>query len=311
MIWRALPLCLAPALVQAAALDLPAPGRKVAVSDERMGSLQLPITGWAFGTAQSVWAEGTIRHEAWQLQAPGMTTLDMLIPLRAQLIEKGYTVLYECEARDCGGFDFRYALEVLPEPDMHVDLGDYRYLAASRDGDSQPEYVALLASRGADTGFLQITRVGNAAPLEIATVSTRSAPPPRTTFETGDTLLVQTLVANGAVVLDDLVFNTGAVQLSGDEFRSLDALADFLNANPQAEIVLVGHTDAEGALASNIALSKARAGAVRSLLTSAYKVAPNRITAEGVGFLAPIASNQTEEGRTLNRRVEVILKMPK
>jgi len=71
-------------------------------------------------------------------------------------------------------------------------------------------------------------------------------------------------------------------------------------------VVLVGHTDASGALAPNIALSRARAQAVRAALV-ALGAKADQIGAEGAGYLAPRATNLTPEGRAQNRRVEVML----
>jgi OOP family OmpA-OmpF porin len=72
-------------------------------------------------------------------------------------------------------------------------------------------------------------------------------------------------------------------------------------------VVLVGHTDASGGLAGNTALSRARAASVRDRLMAEYAVPAAQITAEGVGYLAPRATNKTEDGRARNRRVEAIL----
>ncbi len=69
----------------------------------------------------------------------------------------------------------------------------------------------------------------------------------------------------------------------------------------------MGHTDASGSLAANIALSERRAEAVADALVDRLGADRGRIVAEGVGFLSPIASNQTEEGRQQNRRVEVVV----
>ncbi len=72
-------------------------------------------------------------------------------------------------------------------------------------------------------------------------------------------------------------------------------------------IMLVGHTDSVGGLDPNIALSRDRAASVRQRLIDAYGVAPNRLEAQGMGYLAPIASNLTAQGRETNRRVEAVL----
>jgi outer membrane protein OmpA-like peptidoglycan-associated protein len=84
-------------------------------------------------------------------------------------------------------------------------------------------------------------------------------------------------------------------------------VADWLRANPDGTVALVGHTDASGSLAANVALSERRAEAVAQVLVDSHGVDRTRISAEGVGFLSPLATNQTEEGRQKNRRVEVIV----
>ena len=84
-------------------------------------------------------------------------------------------------------------------------------------------------------------------------------------------------------------------------------LGAYLLANPDKTVALVGHTDAEGSLAGNIALSQRRAASVLERLVSVYGVPRSQMEAEGVGYLAPRLSNLTEEGRRKNRRVEVIM----
>jgi outer membrane protein OmpA-like peptidoglycan-associated protein len=108
-------------------------------------------------------------------------------------------------------------------------------------------------------------------------------------------------------VLEDLVFASGAATLTEGDYPSLAAVAAWLKANPDGTIALVGHTDASGSLAANKALSERRAKAVAEVLVQSYGADPARVAAEGVGYLAPRATNQTEEGRQKNRRVEVIV----
>jgi OOP family OmpA-OmpF porin len=104
-----------------------------------------------------------------------------------------------------------------------------------------------------------------------------------------------------------LDFGTGAADLTEGRYESLAALADWLKANPDKTVALVGHTDASGGLDGNIVISKRRAESVRARLIAAYDIPPAQIEAQGVGYLSPIGSNLTEEGRQKNRRVEAIL----
>jgi OOP family OmpA-OmpF porin len=115
------------------------------------------------------------------------------------------------------------------------------------------------------------------------------------------------MLEEGAAALDDLDFRTGASDLSGGDFPSLRRLADYLGENADRRVMLVGHTDSQGSPAANRALSEARARAVRRHLVDVLGVDPAQVGADGVGDLAPRATNATPEGRAANRRVEVVL----
>ena len=119
--------------------------------------------------------------------------------------------------------------------------------------------------------------------------------------------LIARLTASGSVALDDLQFTSGSSDLAPGTYASLAALAAWLKADPTRNVALVGHTDAAGSLDSNIALSKKRAASVVDRLVQSYGVPRTQLDPEGVGYLAPRASNQTEAGRTQNRRVEVVI----
>ena len=111
----------------------------------------------------------------------------------------------------------------------------------------------------------------------------------------------------GAVTLEGLDFTSGSTNLGEGPFSILSELADYLRQNPNTKIVLVGHSDAVGGLEGNIAISKQRAEEVRQRLISKYGIQKSRITAEGIAYLSPRASNQTPEGREQNRRVEAVV----
>ena len=68
------------------------------------------------------------------------------------------------------------------------------------------------------------------------------------------------------------------------------------------------NTDMKGSLDYNITLSENRADAVVNSLTEKYSIAPNRLSGHGVGPLCPVSSNSNEDGRKLNRRVELVVK---
>ena len=292
-------------------LDLPAPVLDEGSRVEVPGSYPLPLAAFDGQAVPVRQVEGAVDQRAYRLDAPGLTTLAILQPMRDQILAAGFEVIFECEDRGCGGFDFRYATDILPEPDMHVDLADFRFLSAV-NGD---EAVSVLVSRSPLSAYVQITRVGPAPPVTLPAAEDQPPPvvdmPPQGPGPAPDAgtagPVYQALDSAGTAVLDDLVFASGAANLTDGDYASLRAVAAWLEANPGGTIALVGHTDASGTLAANIALSQRRAQAVADELVAGLGADGSRIVAEGVGFLSPIATNQTEEGRRRNRRVEVVV----
>lgn len=300
----------APAAPAAAAtLELPPAADRAAAREESYGSYAVPTAPWSEAGLETLPAEGHVSLEAWQVPS-GATTLQLLAPLRDQLAAQGYAVLFECEGDGCGGFDFRYETEVLPEPEMHVDLADFRFLSARR-ADAETDFVTLLVSRTSSTGYVQVARIGPPPPPDPATDLISKTPDELPAPDAAEAPLVEAslaaaLEATGRAVLDDLSFDTGSARLAEGEFASLAALADYLADHPGRRITLVGHTDAAGSLTANIALSRARARSVMQRLVEAG-VPATQVEADGVGYLMPLASNLTDEGRSSNRRVEVVL----
>ena len=310
-------LMLAPTIAGAMRLAFPGNATLAAQKAQPMGSYLLPVGGWHDGKIKTLPVEGRITEQAWMLPQSGLTSLQLLDALKKQLAGDGFKVVYECETQSCGGFDFRYNTDVLPEPAMHVDLGDFRYLAVRREGkEGVPEYASLLISRSGNAGFVQLIQIGpedaaDAAPIAL-TASTKSpdasAAPAAALAEENDLANCATsLEEKGSFILEDLIFETGSSALSAGKFASLTSLAQYLKIHPDRKVMLVGHTDAKGSLAGNIALSRKRAASVEKRLVADYGVDPRQLTAQGMGYLAPRASNLTDAGRTRNRRVEVIL----
>ena len=296
---------LAPGEARALSLEFPALATSVAEQLVPGDSYFLPTAPFVDGPVTGIYAEGAVRQQSWRVGNGSLTTLQLLAPLRTQLTDAGFAPVFECEADICGGFDFRYQIEVLPEPDMHVNLGDFRYFVARRETEGKPEYVSLIVSRSANAGFVQLTSIGAAQDVAEVTTSTKAPPAQIALANAGP--IAQQLETRGHATLDDLTFDTGSSTLGSDNFASLASLASYLVDRPDRTVMLVGHTDAEGALDTNIALSRRRAAAVVERLIQQYDIPVDQISADGVGFLAPRASNLTADGRTQNRRVEVIV----
>ncbi len=305
-------LALLPAVAAAIDLTMPAGARPVAAIDSALDSYDLPVGPYADGGVPVREAEGRVVRRTWRIEGGSLTSLQILDPLRRQIAAQGYKTVFDCVDSACGGFDFRFGIEVIPAPEMYVDIRDFRFLAAARDDGG---VASLLVSNSRSAAYVQMIEV-----TPTGTVRPRFGPGPeigsRPDAGNGATMpglsgaptdLVARLQRDGHVILSDLEFVSGADDLGPGPYASLGRIAGFLHDNPDYKVVLVGHTDSVGALKSNIALSKRRAAAVRKRLIDAFGTPADRVVAEGNGYLSPIASNLTPEGRRANRRVEAIL----
>ena len=107
--------------------------------------------------------------------------------------------------------------------------------------------------------------------------------------------------------LRNILFETDSYMLQPESEAELDRLVDFLKTNPNLSVIIEGHTDNQGSTAHNQKLSENRAASVLNYLVE-KGIAKSRLSSKGFGDTMPIASNDTEKGRSLNRRTEVELK---
>ena len=101
-------------------------------------------------------------------------------------------------------------------------------------------------------------------------------------------------------------FATGSAALQSGFYSTLDKISSVVNRYGKTMITIVGHTDSVGIASNNQALSESRAGSVVQYF-SQKGVVPQRLAARGMGANSPVADNSTEQGRQLNRRVELII----
>ena len=269
----------------------------------------VPIGPFARDGANVRIVEGRVVRSAYRLDDPKATTAEVARLYRERLVELGYTINLDCVGAGCGGLAFRFAVELLPPPAMLVDAADFAQISADRDlGKAGAAHASILVSRALDSVYVQVVMVTPAAPSRNLVASPVTEAEPTAPVAPGDAEeLLERLRQNGHVVLNGVRFETGGAKLAPASDSTLEAVAILLKDHPDLKVVIVGHSDNTGSLESNIALSKKRAEAVRAALI-ARGVAGGQLAAEGVGFLAPVTSNATEEGRARNRRVDLVLR---
>ncbi len=265
---------------------------------------KLPVGRFTRDAQPVLEIEGSVREYVYRLDGE-TSTLEAVRNYQRRFEELGYGVLFECGGDECGGFDFRFNVYLVEPPAMRFDLADFRYLAVSDETDER--HATVIASRQGGRLFVQIIAVeGETAPERMTAAA--EAPPPRAKPGRARLFaLARRLTEDGHAPLDGIEFEAGSARLTAASGPWLEQAAALLRGRPDLRFLVVGHTDAQGGLQTNLDLSLARAKAVAAKIVEAGGVSSEQLIPHGVAFLAPRASNRTEEGRALNRRVELVL----
>jgi OmpA-OmpF porin, OOP family len=116
----------------------------------------------------------------------------------------------------------------------------------------------------------------------------------------------KSIFASGRFVTYGIQFDVNSDRLRPESAPVLKTIADALAAQAALKLRIEGHTDASGDAAKNLDLSKRRAESVKAALVKQFNIAPDRLTADGLGQTKPLADNATPNGRAQNRRVEFV-----
>jgi len=109
------------------------------------------------------------------------------------------------------------------------------------------------------------------------------------------------------LTLPGIAFESNQYNINPEYYDVLEEVANAVNAYPDARVLIEGHTDDVGSDSYNMNLSSARANAVLTYLVETFQIDPRRLSATGYGESRAISDNSTEEGRSGNRRVEIVL----
>jgi len=222
------------------------------------------------------------------------SSLEIQRAYESALRGNGFQVLFSCSGPQCFSDKFHYGYTNGSWGTWCTNCDEpMRFLAAKLARPAGDVYVSLVVVRDHYEGgtWLSIVEV---KPLQEGLVRVNAASMARDILQTGHASLY------------GIYFDTGKAIVKPESDPMLTEIATLLASNPQLKLCVVGHTDNVGTPVSNATLSKQRADAVLEALVTRYHVATERLQAEGLGSMAPIATNHTEEGRAKNRRVELV-----
>jgi OOP family OmpA-OmpF porin len=228
------------------------------------------------------------------------SSLEVFRNYEAALKSKGFRLLYTCADVGCltAGVqsDIRQLADAVDSDNnnsmIYYDRG--RYMLGKLDRPEGAVYAAIyVGERLQQTTFF------------VHVVETRG-------MDTGKIVVLSAnemddeLSKKGRVNLYSILFDFDKDTLKPESTPTLDEIAKLLNDRPRLQLKIVGHTDNQGGMDYNMNLSRRRAASVVAALTGSYRIAPDRLSSSGEGYTQPVASNDNEDGRARNRRVELI-----
>ena len=234
------------------------------------------------------------------------SAIEVLENYRGLLEGNGYKVIYEAAGDDIGSDAGGWFAKVTGEVDQLFEYSNSaaHYMVAERDKDGVKTDIGLYVTEY-DIGTKGKTDiVKGQAIIDLNIVRAGALKSKMVTVSSSE--IKKGIVEQGHIAIYGIYFDTDKSDLKTESKTSLDQVAQYLKDNPDIKIHVVGHTDNVGEMAHNLKLSNDRAGAVVAALEKDYAVPAERLNPAGVGPLAPIASNETDEGRAKNRRVELI-----
>lgn len=242
--------------------------------------------------------EGRFTQIAYRAPA-GRSTLEVARNYEQALKAAGFKTVFACDRSNCGGRNFNLAVAGKELYMLFGDQPQQRYIAAKLE---RPEgdvyaavYIVLSKSGGANKDrSLALLEVVEIKPMEQRMKVVEAS------------AMERDMTTTGRATLYGILFDFDKDTMRADSKAQLDEIAKLLKSKPQLKVLIVGHTDAKGSTDYNRSLSERRAASIVGALVRDYGVERARLTPVGVGMASPVATNRTEEGRTLNRRVELV-----
>jgi OmpA-OmpF porin, OOP family len=297
---------------QAGAKDHPLIGRFAGSTLFRFGELNFEQVEIGVGAGKRIMIEGRVQN--YMYYGPSdRTDLEIYRNFKESLGRSGFKVVFACEKQEsCKATDLSEHAKKWTR-DSKSFVGGYNSTAAMSPEGRDPRYLVakLERSEGAISAVLTTTSEtssssagGKAYFLQV--IEEKAVSTDQMIVSKAEELGSK-LQNDGRVAVYGVQFATGKSEVLPDSKPQLTEMAKYLQANPSLKVFVIGHTDNQGSLDANVALSQQRAEAVVKALVVEFKIDVKRLLAKGIANYSPVTTNSTESGRAKNRRVELVI----
>ncbi len=239
------------------------------------------------------------------------TSLEVMRNYKEALLAGGFKTLFECNRDACGDAIEMPFLGLNPGRQLTANqvmefafsagIVDPRMLVVKLDRPQGSVHVIVFAAYQENVAN---PAAGERVAVFVDVVESGTMEKRMVTVQAPE--MAMNLGRDGKQAIYGIYFDFDKADIKPESKPQLEEMAKLLQANPGLKVYIAGHTDNQGALDYNVGLSQRRAEAVVRALSTQYGVAAGRMTARGLGPLAPVTSNATEDGRAKNRRVELV-----
>jgi outer membrane protein OmpA-like peptidoglycan-associated protein len=256
------------------------------------------------------------------LAPQGRSSLEVFVNYRDELAAKGFQPVFECARETCGeSFTIlkywwqRKESQIQGqgyEQTRNQTLGamfdsviDPRYALMRKSAPEGDTWVAVFAAQNSGGSFGSFSDlIRNRVSVLTEVVEPRALERRMETVSAAE--IGNKLASEGRAVFYNILFDFDKAELKPESRPQLAEMAALLKSNPSLRVFIIGHTDNKGGLDYNVGLSGRRAAAVAGALAKEHGIAAARLVTRGLGPLAPVATNRTEDGQAKNRRVEMV-----
>ena len=271
--------------------------------------------------AATVTAQGRVTRSVYIAPA-GRSSLEVTANFVDALTAKGFTPVFRCAGDACGE-SFEMLKYYWDKPETHVlgqgyehqrtlfikgniftSMTDIRYALFKKPSPDGDTYVAIYGAVHGGTGNEYQRALGGRVGVLLEIVEPKAMDRKMVVVSAAE--IGGKVASEGKAVFYGIEFDFDKADIKPESEPQLAEMAKYLQANPQTQVFVIGHTDNKGTLDYNLGLSGRRADAVVKALAGKYRIDAKRMTPRGLGPLAPVATNRTDAGRAKNRRVELV-----
>jgi outer membrane protein OmpA-like peptidoglycan-associated protein len=261
-------------------------------------AIELPLS--AVNPDSSLTESLTLTGDLYQhtYEAESVSTLKTYKNYLQAIESLGFSLIYSCELEECGN------------KSAASDLGE-RIAVTQQVSNFYRQPYYFVATRVTDQGRVIVAMYfgGFDGDVWIQQAIVEEKGTKTDLIDVDADKLYKEIQQSGKALVYGIYFDTGSALVKPQSADALKAISDLLQTHPDLDLYVVGHTDDTGESDYNLGLSSQRAASVVDVLKDEYSIDSGRLKPAGVGPYAPEAGNESDDGRRLNRRVELVRRL--